>query len=240
MRAASHLAEPRPRTRVPNVCLPCAPVSFRPALGIDDFPRVNRRSHRRIAAGSGNIEQAHPFHEERALFAEEDRKTLVHLDFKRVAFDLAEIRVDRRIECDRRRRPYFTLTPTSPRALVAFHLERSDRIWLPENVALGIISNRRRDCSSSNETTAFDSNTHLLGAISGHDAETPVRLSGHQNSTPMRTSAPLRKRMFSSGTRISADQPSAPTCPALCHTQSGAKSSPPDPSAARPSGCHWD
>ena len=79
------------------------PCQLQAGARIDDLPRVNRRPHRRIAAGSGNVEQAHPFHEERALFAEEDRKTLVHLDFKRVAFDLTEIRVDRRIECDRRR-----------------------------------------------------------------------------------------------------------------------------------------
>ena len=80
-----------------------------------------------------------------------------------------------------------------------------------EKVALGIISIKRRDCNSPNAIVAFDSNTHLLGAMSGHEVETPVRLRRRQNSTPMRTSEPLRKRMFSSGTRISADQPSAPT-----------------------------
>ena len=125
--------------------------------------------------------------------------------------------------------PYFTLTPTSPRARVPSHAERSLRAWLLENVALGMNSSRRRDCSVSNATVACESNTHFAGLISGHDDETPVRLSRRQNNTPIRMLAPLRKRMFSSGTRISADQPSLPIRAALSQTQSGAKSSPLEP-----------
>ena len=55
---------------------------LQPGAGVDNLPRVHRRSHRRVAARAGEVEQAQPFHEERPLFAEEDREALVDFDLE--------------------------------------------------------------------------------------------------------------------------------------------------------------
>jgi len=68
---------------------------------IDDAARVHRRAHRRISAGAREIEEPEPFHEKRALLAEEHRKPLVHLDFELIALHLAEVGIHRRIERNR-------------------------------------------------------------------------------------------------------------------------------------------
>ena len=73
---------------------------------IDDPPRVDRRHHARIAAAyAREVEEPGALHEEGALLREEHREALVHLDLERIAFDLAEVRVQGRIERDRGRHP---------------------------------------------------------------------------------------------------------------------------------------
>lgn len=70
---------------------------------IDDAPRVNRRLQAVVVALSGEREDAGTLHEERTLLGKERREALVDLDLERVALDLAEIRIDRRIERHGRR-----------------------------------------------------------------------------------------------------------------------------------------
>ena len=67
---------------------------------IDDAAGVHGRPHVAVAAGAGDVEQAHALHEERPLLREEHRKALVDLDLERVAFDLAEVGIDGAVERD--------------------------------------------------------------------------------------------------------------------------------------------
>ena len=57
---------------------------------------------------SSERENSRAFHEERTLLRIERREALVHLDLERVAFNLAEVRVDSRVERDRRRDAVFS------------------------------------------------------------------------------------------------------------------------------------
>ena len=67
---------------------------------IDDAARVHGGAHVAVAAGAGDVEQAHALHEERPLLREEHREALVDLDLERVALDLAEVGIDRAVERD--------------------------------------------------------------------------------------------------------------------------------------------
>ena len=77
----------------------CRTGQFGAPFRIDDFPSVYRDAHIAVAAGSGNVEQAEPFHEEGALLVEEDREALIHLHLKGVALNLTEIGIDGPVEC---------------------------------------------------------------------------------------------------------------------------------------------
>jgi hypothetical protein len=68
--------------------------------GIDDPPGVNGRAQRAIVARSGEREDAGAFHEERPLLTEEDGEALIHFHLEGIAFDLAEVGIDRRVERD--------------------------------------------------------------------------------------------------------------------------------------------
>ena len=57
-------------------------------------------SHVAVAAGSCNVEQTHPFHEERALLGIENRETLIDFHLEGIAFHLAEVRIDGSIKSD--------------------------------------------------------------------------------------------------------------------------------------------
>ena len=81
----------------------CGSGDLQAAARVDDAPRVDGRAHVRIAASARQVEQSETFHEERPFLAEEDRKSIVHFHFERVAFHLAEIRIHRPLERDGRR-----------------------------------------------------------------------------------------------------------------------------------------
>src|SRR5262245_12916283 len=85
---------------------------------IDDFAGVNRCDHVAVAAGPSKVEQTHSFHEEWAFLREEDGISLIHLDLKRIAFDLAEIRIDGGVQSDGRRDSVFSAQ--SERRLIAW------------------------------------------------------------------------------------------------------------------------
>src|SRR5262245_66546505 len=65
-------------------------------------------SHVPVAARARNVEQTEPFHEERTLFVKKHREALIHLNLKRVALNLTEVRIDRAVECDVRRDAEFS------------------------------------------------------------------------------------------------------------------------------------
>src|SRR5262249_19013 len=67
---------------------------------IDDAPNVHGSSHIAVAASAGDVEQTHSFHEERSLFGIKNREALIDLNLERVAFYLAEVRVDRGVKGD--------------------------------------------------------------------------------------------------------------------------------------------
>jgi len=77
------------------------------------------------------------------------------------------------------------------------------------------------------------------GGRSGHDTDTPRRLTRRQKIMPMTTRLPPLKRMLSRGSRSSTLKPAGVTVPALSHTQSGPLSSP-EPAPVRMSPCMPD
>src|SRR5687767_11356031 len=81
---------------------PCCSRQLQPYAWIDDPPGVHGRTHCRIAARAGEVEQPQSLHEERPLFTEEDREALIDFDLEGIAFYLAEVGIDRGVEGNRR------------------------------------------------------------------------------------------------------------------------------------------
>ena len=89
---------------VPKVTRPTLPVTLAPKMG-SMMRRVCTDGPQRVVAATCARQREDPgaFHEERALLSKEHREALIDLDLERVAFDLAEVGVDGRIQCNRRR-----------------------------------------------------------------------------------------------------------------------------------------
>ena len=80
--------------------LACSSGELGAPEGIDDPASVNGGPHVAVSAGPGNVEQPHSFHKKRTLLGIENGEALVDLNLECVAFHLAEVGIDRRIESD--------------------------------------------------------------------------------------------------------------------------------------------
>ena len=148
-------------------------------------------------AVAGEVEDAGAFHEERTLLGEEDREALVDLDLERVALDLTEVGIDRRVEGDRRRQ-----APLHADAEIAAGCRHAPvagasrapgraRTWrdgMTSRVGRGGDVGRTPASRASGRPTC-------PARAPATTTETPTRLTRRQNRTPICTSAPPLKRM---------------------------------------------